>query len=752
MDIEEHETEQRIYPIDQMVRSWYPVPSASRWDAYDVVQIPVSGEPAALEYIDNHYLLQKNECPDQAEINQSIPTAVRSYYNDTVQSAESRLREHQSNVFEDLATHFEEGNTKGYIELPTGTGKTVIFVALSEALLHGPPELKPKILVVAPTKDLVEQTIGKTGNKGFGAFAPEVTVSSYFSDSANTRGLSRQDRVKQSDVCVTTYSSFNLMFEDVLEGDFLFQYDKSGKQIYKLPNRNLRVVRPNTNKKVIDLFNVIIFDEAHRTLGASRAPHLEKLDQRSIPMIGFTATPNFSEQRRLETTLGKEIHQMDTMEAIEQQLLSPLICFSIASDASIDATAYNRFTDQYRDKELAHNLAHNELRNNKITEAAKILVESGVGTIISCLAGEEMIHPSMIAEQLNKTMIRDPETSEMRYARFASIDSSVELSERQKIYTAFEAGEIDGMTYINILTEGWDSQRAKGLINARPSRSKLFAKQRLGRILRATDDFNPAIVIDIQDNVGRNKIHPVNTSDLLDEPEVDVGKILASSNYSELEQLTQFRDTLIKVLQSNHSIDLVPQSPQYSIEQAIKDTERKGVLENIVIDVTDENGSKLEEITFSTVSGMEKFDHLRNMSNSLMERLENISNTSFDFIERKNPSNGALEKFFDLDQVLYRINTLPEVNPAKYVVDKAGEKWVTTLGLQKLISTKYPAISTSEIENILSTLQTKGKLGYEPPIVRYTIHRGPNVIVPGIAELFKLSDYKLVLESYLSEN
>jgi len=77
------------------------------------------------------------------------------------------LYEHQKAIIQDTVTFLRNGHRRGYIEAPTGTGKTVLFVTLAEAFSYHAAK-PPKILVVTPTKDLVRQTQGGTrGDKGF---------------------------------------------------------------------------------------------------------------------------------------------------------------------------------------------------------------------------------------------------------------------------------------------------------------------------------------------------------------------------------------------------------------------------------------------------------------------------------------------------------------------------------------------------------------------------------------------------------
>lgn len=64
------------------------------------------------------------------------------------------LRSHQLEAFEKVKEFIESGGKKGYLELPTGYGKTVFFIELIEAL-------GLKTIVVAPTGTIIQQTLDK---------------------------------------------------------------------------------------------------------------------------------------------------------------------------------------------------------------------------------------------------------------------------------------------------------------------------------------------------------------------------------------------------------------------------------------------------------------------------------------------------------------------------------------------------------------------------------------------------------------
>lgn len=357
------------------------------------------------------------------------------------------LREHQHNVLEDIYNFLASPPTtdsgcvqrRGYIELPTGSGKTAIFSTLVNVLNRPLPgtELKPKALVLVPKLDLVGQTVGVDGQRGFAQFAQDTEVSEYHGKKKDLSG----------EAVVMSYQS---LLGAVERGDI------SG-----------------------DDFDLIICDEAHRALGKKTRAAIEQIANGNL-MLGLTASPEFK-NRHVRDLFPEQIHSMELRETIEMNLLSPVRCFAVASDAEIETLKSGEFSE----KELAQ-LIENEWRNKKAVEFAKVFVADGKSGIVSCLPGEGTKHASDIAESIGQEFIEDKITGEFRRIRAVAVSGTSE--NRQAIYEAFERGEIDVLTYVDVLTEGWDSTRAKFLINLRPTTSPVNAIQRLGRVLRKSDD------------------------------------------------------------------------------------------------------------------------------------------------------------------------------------------------------------------------------------------------------------------------
>lgn len=398
------------------------------------------------------------------------------------------LYEHQKAIIKDTTEFLRSGNRRGYIEAPTGTGKTVLFVTLAEAFSYQ-SEKPPKILVVTPTKDLVRQTLGGSrSDKGFAGFAPHMSVGTFYSDTPSAmRGL-------QSQITITTYAS--LVKLAVVP---TVTIDEHGNPHTKLMNL------------VDERFDIIFLDEGHKALGTNSRRIIHDINPDML-IIGFTATPDYHASRSLENLLPTMIHRLDLKEAIELNMLSSVIPVALPAPTTSAQEFSIGALGEYENKSLKQ-LIHNGARNRMVVSLATLLIQAGNTPIIACIPGDTMAHPHLLAEMLSEQFV-DDEHGIPRPIRVSAITSSISAAARQKIYAELEKGTIDALTYIDVLTEGWDSQRANVIINARPTRSLVSARQRTGRILRNKPDNRPAFAIDIVDALAANTAPQVSMADI----------------------------------------------------------------------------------------------------------------------------------------------------------------------------------------------------------------------------------------------
>lgn len=433
------------------------------------------------------------------------------------------LHQHQKTIFEDMRQFLLSGGRRGFIEAPTGTGKTVLFVLLAEALSYR-DETPPKILVVAPTIDLLHQTRGGADDdKGFAGFAPGMEVGMLYGATPERK---RKDR-KQ--VTITTYATMS-------------------KLAHMSKSRFDKTAPPNG----LNEFDVILLDESHRALGARRRSAIDAVDQSKL-IIGFTATPDFNTERRLSQMLPTEIHRLDLKEAITMQMLSSAVPLSIAAPGVHARHLVVGGAGGEYDRSSLRELVYDNARNEMVAALAGESIEAGNSPIISCIPGDDMTHPQLIASLLSTKTIID-KNGRPRAIRAASIVGSMPAAERQRIYAQFESGDVDALAYIDILTEGWDSQRANTLINARPTRSPLAARQRLGRVLRLKTDGRPAYVIDIIDALSADSAPPVTMADIFEQDSIISGESIGDIKPLFHQKVTSF---LSAIKQDFHFVDVV---------------------------------------------------------------------------------------------------------------------------------------------------------------------------------------------------
>jgi superfamily II DNA or RNA helicase len=225
-------------------------------------------------------------------------------------------------------------------------------------------------------------------------------------------------------------------------------------------------------------------------------------------------------------------------------MLSPVFPVALAAPTTTAQKFVIGALGEYENRSLKQ-LIYNPMRNQMIIDIATQLIAQGNTPIIACIPGDDMLHPHHIAERLSEQTITDIHGKE-RLLNVVPITSSIAAATRQQYYAQLESGEIDGLTYIDVLTEGWDSQRANVIINARPTRSLVAARQRVGRILRNKPDGRPAIALDIVDRIGSDTAPQVSMADIFTMEQVKSGAGIGATTPEYQEQVEVALDALSK--------------------------------------------------------------------------------------------------------------------------------------------------------------------------------------------------------------
>lgn len=218
------------------------------------------------------------------------------------------LRGYQVPVVDKLMEFVEananKANARGFVVMPGGSGKTVIFTEFVR-------RLGEKTIVVAPTYIILEQNLKTMRSQN-----PEAKITVYH----------RLEKDLDGDIIITTYQSLvSLLRRNAIARDFA---------------------------------RIIIFDEVHKSLSLKRSKIPEKLN---AICIGFTATDKFSVQKNVERIFQNEIYRMHLWEAIEGGILLPLRGFIV--ETRVDLRNIRISCHNSLDEEVAERVLNIEARN-----------------------------------------------------------------------------------------------------------------------------------------------------------------------------------------------------------------------------------------------------------------------------------------------------------------------------------------------------------------------------------------------------
>jgi superfamily II DNA or RNA helicase len=361
------------------------------------------------------------------------------------------LRKHQLRAYDKLIEHLQEGERNGWYKLPTGTGKTALFVSIARAS-------GLKTLIVVPNTNLVDQT----ADDEFKEFAPELVekglVKKFFGEEKPAEG---EKLVEEGGALVTTYQS--------------------------LPNVAERAQQTGTE------FDIVICDECHRSYTDIRQEALEKIPGTLI-RLAFSASPDRNERDNAERYYGDCIDSMTLMEAIEpngpgvpvhpdDRILTGVEVIPIQTSSDIS---------QARIK------ANGEIDERDLEKEQ--FFEERIQTMIRILKMPENEGKGFVAywsstTQAERAAERLKEAGVSCEADYGDMDSKV----RKQNIKDQKQGVIQGVSTMKTLIEGWNSPRTEIAFMCHPTMSAIDAEQRLGRVLRRYDNKEYAVVYEFVD-------------------------------------------------------------------------------------------------------------------------------------------------------------------------------------------------------------------------------------------------------------
>lgn len=394
------------------------------------------------------------------------------------ESGEKTLRPDQIDVMHSLRDYFTSGGTDGYISLPTGYGKTVLFAKLIEAI-------GMKAIILSPTRKILKQTHG-----AFGRFAPEVDISNYFSGSKDLSGT----------VINTTYQSLPSLIDH-------------GR------------INP-------DEIDIVIGDEIHTALGEKRYEIFKKFP--NALKIGLTATPYFGQlegYRERGIVRADEpwiklfencIHEMTMEDAMELGILAPLDIHLVKTNVNVGKVNVNA-SGKYEERDVRRFL-DTHVRSNLVVGMIKGLdaMPENIGLDQEQVAQITEIHEKIKGKKTAIFGFSIKHAQELaqilREKGVSALAVYGEMSDQRQneVFDAYESGKTQVIIGVDLIRLGWDSPSTEVGIYLAPTQSGVVAVQELGRVLRPFPGKEKAIAIQLVDEYRQIHQSPILIPDIFD--------------------------------------------------------------------------------------------------------------------------------------------------------------------------------------------------------------------------------------------
>jgi superfamily II DNA or RNA helicase len=358
------------------------------------------------------------------------------------------LREYQS----DALDAWMDAGRQGILELPTGSGKTVIGIAAIEAL-------DMPTLVVVPTVDLLDQWVEELDRE--------------FDCPIGRLGGGTQ---RLESITVSTYDSASLRAEELG-----------------------------------DQFGLVIFDEVHH-LGGEGYRDIARL-LAAPARLGLTATferPDGAHEA-VAQVVGGVVFALDPEDLAGEYLAAYDIKRIEVSLTADERARYERNQATFTDY-----LAQSNIQLTSGSDYQKLVKRSGTdprareALLAKQRARAVMMNASGKVDRLADILDRHREDRVIVFTahtdlvyrlseRFLlpAITHETGASERRNILDRFRAGEYTRVVTANVLDEGVDVPAANVAVVLSGSGSEREFTQRLGRILRPTDDDRSAVLYEL---------------------------------------------------------------------------------------------------------------------------------------------------------------------------------------------------------------------------------------------------------------
>ncbi len=245
-----------------------------------------------------------------------------------------------------------------------------------------------------------------------------------------------------------------------------------------------------------DFFGLVIVDEAHHAVADTYGSVIEYFT--SAKVLGVTATPDRGDGAGMRKVFDSVAFVYEIRDAIEQGYL----CRITQQAVRIDGLDFSRC------RTTAGDLNEGDLNEVMMDEEMLLGVAQATvdraGPRPTMLFGVTVAHAHALAERING----------LRPGSARALDGSTDRDVRRDTLAAFSRHEFQFLCNCALFTEGFDEPSISCVAVARPTKSRGFYTQMVGRGTRLFPGKDNLLILDFQGNAGRHSL--ISPLDILD--------------------------------------------------------------------------------------------------------------------------------------------------------------------------------------------------------------------------------------------
>ncbi|THV07737.1 P-loop containing nucleoside triphosphate hydrolase protein [Dendrothele bispora CBS 962.96] len=349
------------------------------------------------------------------------------------------LRPYQEQCLSACEDALEGGNSRIGVSLPTGAGKTTIFISLLARIKSSSPK-STRSIVIVNSVELARQTAEQV-SRLFPSWTVEIEQGARYKASGS------------ADVTVATYQT-------LLQPERIAKFD-------------------------VETLKAIIVDEAHHAAAPSYRRILSHFDPeiknpdpqfvpprvtQKIPIVGFSATFSRHDGLALGSIFQRIVYHRDFLNMIKEQWLCDVRFTNVKANINLKEVTVNSRTGDFNPTSLAQVINTDTINHLVVQTWLDRAASERKSTLVFCV---NVAHVEALTQVFRGFGI------DARY-----IYSKTPAAERKALVSAFKNGQFPVLLNCAILTEGADIPNIDCVIVARPTRSRNVFAQMIGRGMR----------------------------------------------------------------------------------------------------------------------------------------------------------------------------------------------------------------------------------------------------------------------------